>query len=76
MYNAAVAKIETVTPHDLSRKKIILAVESALQFLQQPWLNAYDEAGNKKSNVLLFEKMANIKYQTFFVISQIFDLLH
>jgi len=36
LYNAAVAKIETVTPHDLSKKKIILAVESALQFLQQP----------------------------------------
>lgn len=32
-----------------------------LQFLQQPWLNAYDEAGNKKSNVLLFEKMDHIQ---------------
>ncbi len=28
-----------------------------LKFLQQPWLNAYDEAGNRKSNVLLFEKL-------------------
>ncbi len=36
LYNAAVAKIEAVTPNDLSKKKIILAVESALQFLQQP----------------------------------------
>ena len=36
LYNVSVTIIETVTPNDLSKKKIIAAVESALRTLHQP----------------------------------------
>ena len=36
LYNICVSKIEVVTPNELSRKKITLAVEDSLRFLNQP----------------------------------------
>ena len=55
LYNIAVSIIETVTPNDLSKPKIIAAVESALRTLHQPKHYEYKD----KLILQLLEEMKN-----------------